>query len=480
MPRNNIKEQSLSGFKWNAIGRFFPYAVQFVIGLTIARLLEPENYGVIGMLSIFMAIAQSFVDSGFGNALIRKNDRTEVDCSTVFYSNIAIACLFYGILFFSAPYIAAFYDIPVLTEVTRVLSLTIVIHSLGIVPRALRSIAVDFKSQAYASVISVIVSGLVGLYLAFTGYGVWALVWQSVVSASVSLSVICLLARWKPLWAYSWASFDTMFSYGSKLLASRLLNIIYRHASSLVIGKCYTPAELGYYDRGFHLATLPSLKLSDTLHSVTFPILAKIQDDHTRLILIYQKYMAITSLVIFFLMMLLAGIAKPLILILLTEKWVGAVPFLQIFCLAFMFDSVCRLNNNMFFVKGWSGLFFRLEMIKKMAIIPVFLLAIPCGVMAICCVALVHTFVDITCSIYCIHKFLGVGLREYAVLVKYFLLSMLACAPAFALSHLELSPWLSLPAGVVTAMALYGWFLHKDEYMREMLHTVGSIIREKR
>ena len=199
---DSIKEQSLSGFKWNTIGQYAPYAVQFVIGLTIARLLEPENYGVIGMLSIFMAIAQSFVDSGFGNALIRKNNRTEVDCSTVFYSNIAIACLFYGILFFSAPYIAAFYDIPVLTEVTRVLSLTIVIHSLGIVPRALRSIAVDFKSQAYASVISVIVSGLVGLYLAFTGYGVWALVWQSVVSASVSLSVICLMARWKPLWAY--------------------------------------------------------------------------------------------------------------------------------------------------------------------------------------------------------------------------------------------------------------------------------------
>ena len=134
----------------------------------------------------------------------------------------------------------------------------------------------------------------------------------------------------------------------------------------------------------------------------------------------------------------------------------------------------------MFFVKGWSGLFFRLEMIKKMAIIPVFLLAIPFGVMAICCVALVHTFVDITCSIYCIHKFLGVGLREYTVLAKYFLLSMLACAPAFVLSHLELSPWLSLPAGVVTAMALYGWYLHKDENMREMLHTVRCMIREKR
>lgn len=477
---NSIKEQSLSGFKWNAIGSFSPYAVRFVIGLVIVRLLEPDDYGVIGMLSIFMAVSQSFVDSGFGNALIRKIDRTEVDCSTAFFFNIAVAVLFYVILFISAPYIAAFYNMPILTEVTRVLSLMIVINSMGIVPRALRSIAVDFKSQAYSSVISVIISGTVGLYLAYTGHGVWALVWQSIVGSIVGVTVLWLLARWKPLWLFSWQSFKSMFSYGSKLMVSGLMNTVYSHASSLIIGKFYTPAELGYYDRGHQIASMPSLKLSSVFHGVTFPILAKLQDDNTRLISVYQKYLAITSLVIFFPMTLLAVIAKPLILILLTEKWVGIVPFLQIFCLAFMFDTVCKLNNNLLCVKGWSGLFLKLEIIKKIIVTPVLIMAIPFGVMALCFVAVVHTFVDITCSSFYIKKLLGVKLRSYTVLAKYFLLSVLACTPSFVLCCLELTPWLSLSLGVATAIGLYYWLLRRDENMKEILQIVFSTLRIKK
>lgn len=477
---DSIKEQSLSGFKWNAIGNFSPDAVRFVIGLIIVRLLEPDDYGVIGMLSIFMAISQSFVDSGFGNALIRKIDRTEVDCSTAFFFNVAVAVLFYGILFISAPYIAAFYNMPILTEVTRILSLMIVINSMGIVPRALRSIAVDFKSQAYSSVIAVVVSGSVGLYLAYTGHGVWALVWQSIVGSIVSVTVLWLLARWKPLWLFSWQSFKSMFSYGSKLMVSGLMNTVYSHASSLIIGKFYTPAELGYYDRGHQIASMPSLKLSSVFHRVTFPILANIQDDNARLINVYQKYLAITSLLIFFLMTLLAVIAKPLILILLTEKWVGVVPFLQMFCLAFMFDTVCKLNNNLLCVKGWSGLFLKLEIIKKVVVIPVLMMAIPFGVMALCFVAVVHTFVDIACSSYYIRKLLGVELRSYSVLAKYFLLSVLACTPSFMLCFLELTPWLSLSLGVATALGLYYWLLRRDENMKEILQIVFSTLRIKK
>lgn len=232
----SIKEQTISGFKWNALGQFSTYAIQFVLGIVIARLLDPADYGVIGMLAIFMAIAQAFVNGGFGNALIRKNDRTEVDCSTAFYFNVAAAVLLYGVLFFSAPAIAAFYKMPLLADVVRVYSLTLVVDSLGIVPRALRSVAVDFKTQAYASVVSVLISGLVGLYLAYSGFGVWALVWQAIIGSCVGVAVIWMLARWRPLLAYSWASFRSMFSYGSRLLVSRLLHTVYTQASSLLIG----------------------------------------------------------------------------------------------------------------------------------------------------------------------------------------------------------------------------------------------------
>lgn len=474
-----IKEQSIAGFKWNAIGQMTAKVVNFALGLFIARKLMPEDYGVIGMLAIFMAIAQAFVESGFGNALIRKIDRTETDCSTAFYFNIAIGLTSYGILFLMAPYIAAFYRMPILTDVVRLLSLNIVINSMGIVPRALRSIAVDFKSQAYASVSASMASGVIGLYMAYSGYGVWALVWQQMTYALMSVAVIWVLARWVPRWVYSWQSFRALFSYGSKLLASRLLNVVYTNASSLVIGKWYTPADLGYYDRGFQIATFPSLKLSDVLNQVTFPILAKLQNDNGRLVHVYQQYVAMTSMVIFFIMTLLAGVAKPLILIILTEKWIGAVPFLQVLCLAFMFDSICRLNNNMLFVKGWSGLFFKLEIIKKVIITPIFLLSIPLGVMAICCVAVVHTVVDIACSTYYLRKRLGVRGSQYRSVAKYFLLSVVACGPAFMLCQMDLSPWLSLLAGVSTAIGLYGWFLHRDENMRECLQIMKNLIHAK-
>ena len=472
----SIKEQTLSGFKWNALGQFSTYAIQFVLGIVIARLLDPADYGVIGMLAIFMAIAQSFVNSGFGNALIRKKDRTEIDCSTAFYFNAAVAVLLYGVLFLSAPAIAAFYNTPLLTDVVRVYSLTLIIGSLGIVPRALRSVAVDFKTQAYASVISVIVSGLVGLYLAYSGYGVWALVWQALISSCVSVAVIWVLARWRPLLVYSWDSFRSMFSYGSRLLASGLLHTVYTHASSILIGKFYTPAELGNYDRGNSIASLPSLKLSDVFHSVTFPILSKLQDDDERLKNVYHKYVAMTSLVIFFIMTLLAVVARPLVLLLLTEKWLGAVPFLQVFCFAYMFDSICRLNNNMLFVKGWSGLFLKLEIIKKAIVTPFFLLAIPYGPLVICYVAVLHTVVDITCSTYCLKKFLGIELRQYASVAKYFFLSLAACVPAVVVCGLSVSPWVSLSVGVVSAGLLYWALLHRDEHMKDCVEVMKEAL----
>ena len=476
----SIKDQSLYGVKWNALGLFATKGVNFILGLIIARLLMPDDYGVIAMLGVFMAIAQAFVDCGFGNALIRKIDRTEVDCSTAFYFNVAVGLLSYSVLFISAPYIANFYDMPVLTDVVRVFSLTLFINSFGIVPRALRSIVVDFKSQAYASVLSAIGSGLLGLYLAYNGYGVWALVWQAVFASLLSVIIIWFLAKWKPSWCYSWRSFKGMFSYGCKLLASGLLHTVYSHASILVIGKFYTPAELGFYDRGNKIASFPSLRFSEVMHGVTFPILAKLQQDNQRLIHVYYQYMAMISMVVFFIMTLLFVVAKPLVEILLTEKWMGAVPFLQLFCLAYMFDSICQLNNNLLFVKGWSGLFLKLEIIKKVIIIPVFLLAIHYGVMAICFVAVIHTFVDILCSSYYIRKLLAAEVRRYVWLAKYFLLSVLACSPAYFLGELNLSPWTTLSMGLVISIVIYRLFLWRDENMKECLEMLSSLIPLKR
>lgn len=464
------------GVKWNALGHFFTHGVNFVLGLLIARMLMPEDYGVIGMLAIFTAIANAFVDSGFSNALIRKPDRTEIDCSTAFYFNIGVGALAYGLLFLMAPFIAAFYEMPILTDVIRVLSLTIFINSLGIVPSALRTVAIDFKSQAYASVSSAIISGIIGLYMAYHGFGVWALVWQTILAAALNVIVIWLLARWTPSWTYSWQSFRTMFSYGSRLLLSGLIHRTYTYVSNLLIGKFYTPTDLGYYDRGLQMAAWPSLKMFRVLHGVTFPILAKVQDDNQRLMHVYREYQALISMTVFFIMTLLAAVAEPLMTLLLTEKWLGAVPYLRVFCLAFMFDTICQLNNNLLYVKGKSDLFLKLEIVKKLIATPFLLMAIPLGVMAICFVAVVHTAVDIASTTYYVKRLLGIKGPLFQGIGKFFLLSLLACSPAYLICSIGLSPWMSLPVGSMLAAGLYYAFLHRHPHMKELLQMLKSIL----
>ena len=234
---NGIKEQTISGIKWSAIERFSVQGVQFLLGLMIARLLSPSDYGIIGMLGIFFAISQTFIDSGFSNALIRKIDRTDVDFSTVFYFNIVVGFVCSVIIFLSAPCISDFFNQPILTDVTRVLSINVFLGSLTTVQYAKLTIDIDFKTQAKVSLISTLVSGCIGVYLAWKGYGVWALVYQSVTASVLRVLLLWIRVKWTPLWIYSWESFHTLFSFGSKLLLSLLLHTLYTEMTTFAIGK---------------------------------------------------------------------------------------------------------------------------------------------------------------------------------------------------------------------------------------------------
>lgn len=475
----SIKEQTLSGVKWNAIGHFTSQGVHFVLGLLIARILLPADYGVIGMLAIFMSISNAFVDSGFSNALIRKIDRTETDCSTVFYFNIVVGVVCYGILYFVAPLISHFYQMPILTDILRVLALTIVINSVGIVPRALRTITVDFKTLAKASAVSSVVSGVIGLCLAYAGYGVWSLVWPSLLGVLFEVVIIWILADWQPKLVFSKQSFQDLFSYGSKILISGLLHKLYINLSGLLIGKFYTPADLGLYSRGHHIATMPSMNITSILRNVTYPILAKLQNDDKRLIEVYRKYISITSLVIFFLMLLIAAISKPLIILLLTDKWLGAVPYLQVFCIALMFDHICQLNGCLLMVKGRSDLFLRLEIIKKVIVFPVLLLAISYGPMAICWVTFVHMQVDMICVTYYSDKLFSYGyFRQLHDVGKYLLLSIIVCTPTYILCLSNLSSWISMFVGVMLSSFLYYGLLYRDANMKEVVDIIRSQIQK--
>lgn len=246
--------------------------------IIMARILTPDDYGLVGMLAIFIAIAQSLIDSGFSQALIRKQDRTEIDNSTVFYFNIAVGIALYLILFFSAPLIARFYDEPMLVPLTRVVCLSVVINSLVVVQRALLTIKIDFKTQAKASLTGAILSGIVGITMAHTGFGVWSIVAQQLVNLSAIALLLWILSHWRPSLAYSWASFRELFSFGSKLAASGILDTVYRNLYLIVIGKVFRASDLGFYTRAHQFAEFPSSNVTGIVQRVTFPVLCTIQD----------------------------------------------------------------------------------------------------------------------------------------------------------------------------------------------------------
>ena len=468
-----LKEKTLSGVKWNAIGRFSTQGVSFFISILLARILTPSDYGVVGMIGIFMAIAQTFIDSGFGSALIRKKDCTDEDFSTAFYFNIAVGIVCYLILFLAAPLIADFFDTPILRDIVRVLSINLFLNSLSIVQTAKLTAAVDFKSQAKVSLVATIVSGCVGLVMAYSGFGVWSLVYQSVSLSLVRTILFWIITKWKPLRTFSKQSFKYLFGFGSKILSASLLHTIYVNLTTILIGKFYTSKDLGYYTRGEGLANLPSSNLTNILQGVTYPILAKIQDDDERLISVYRKYIRITSMVIFFGMFLMAALSKPLILTLLTDKWANSIIYLQIFCFAYMFDHINQLNLNILYVKGRSDLVLRLEIIKKTISISMIVAAIPFGVLAICIARALYTQIAVIINTYYTGKLFGLGyFAQVKDFIKYIIYSLIAVLPAFLLSYTSILPILALIAGVCIAGIIYWMLVHKNDDYVEVFNLI--------
>lgn len=470
---DGLRGQSLSGIKWSAIERFGIQGIQFVIGLILARLLTPSDYGIVGMVAIFMAIAQTIIDSGFSKALIQKQDRTEVDFSTTFFFNIVVGLVCYLILFVSSPFIASFFNEPVLKDVLRVLAINLFLNSLAVVPVAKLTIKVDFKTQSKASIISTLLSGAIGIFSAYRGLGVWALVAQSVSHSFFNVLLLWFYLRWKPQWMYSWASFRSLFGYGGNILIASIISTIYDNINTLVIGKFYTPKDLGYFTRGQQFPTLLSSNLTSVVQRVTFPILSKIQDDDDRLASVYRDFIKISSLGIFFLLVFLASIAEPLVAVLLTDKWINAVIYLQVFCYALMFDHISLINLNFLYVKGKTNLVLRLEIIKKCIAFLILIASIPFGVLAICCSKVIYTQIAIIINTYYTGKFLNLGyLKQLKDYVPYFISAHIACLPSWLLQGVDfLHPLVSIMIGGIVSMVLYAAILYisKDEVFRKYI-----------
>lgn len=405
----SLKNKTVKGVFWSAVERFSVAGISFLFGLVLARLLSPSDYGVIAMLNIFMAISQTFIDSGFSSALIRKPDRTETDNATAFYFNIVVGVVCYLVLFGAAPLIARFYDEPILVPVTRVIGLNLLLNSLCVVQQALLTVRIDFKTQAKISLTATILSGVIGIVLAYKGYGVWALVVQSVSAALFRMVLLWLLAQWRPQARFSKSSFRVLFSYGSKLLASGLLDTVYNNLYTIVIGKKFTSASLGVYARADHLAQFPAVNITGILQRVTFPVLSTIQTEDERLRVNYRKFLRLSAYVVFPLMMGLAAVADPLIRWILTDKWEAAIPLLQILCFALMWYPIHAINLNLLQVKGRSDLFLKLEVWKKIIGVATLCVTIPLGLTAMCVGRVFTSLISLVINTYYTGKLIQVG-----------------------------------------------------------------------
>lgn len=478
MSTESLKQKTTKGLFWSSVERFSNQGVQFFFSIILARLLSPSDYGIVAMVVIFFAIAQTFVDSGFSNAIVRKKDRTESDLSTCFYFNILVGFVFYILLFLCSPFIAEFYGQPILSPIVKISGLNVLINSLCIVQQAQFTIRIDFKTQAKVTLTSTVISGILGILLAYLGYGVWALVWQGVTGSFVRMILFWILSKWRPRESFSKDSFHYLFGYGSKLLASGLLDTTYNNIYPIVIGKFYSPAQLGNFSRAQGWASLPSSNITGILQRVTFPVLTEMQDDNERLATNYRKLLRLSAFVVFPLMMLLAAIASPLVRVVITSKWDACVPYLQIICFAKMWYPIHAINLNLLQVKGRSDLFLRLEIIKKVVGLSVMCVTIPLGVTAMC-FGMVFTSINaLIINTYYTGKLINVGyLTQMKDLLPIIFISLLMGTFAYASTWLFSTEWIKLFMAVVIGGIMYlilSIFFAKDEYIEVM-----NVIKKK-
>ncbi len=478
MSEQTLKQATTKGLFWSSVERFSNQGVQFVFSIILARLLSPSDYGIIAMVTIFFAVAQSFVDSGFSNALVRKTDRVEEDLSTCFYFNIGVGIIAYIVLFLIAPLVANFYSQPILSPIIRITGLGVILNSLCVVQQALFTIKIDFKSQAKITLSATVISGIVGIILAYQGYGIWALVWQGVASSIVRMGLLWLMSKWRPRTGFSKSSFNYLFGYGSKLLVSGLLDTIYNNIYPIVIGKFYNPAQLGNYSRALGWAQLPSANITSILQRVTFPVLSAIQDDTLRLQNSYRRLLKLSAFIVFPLMMGLAAIASPLIRVILTAKWDGCVLYLQILCFALMLYPIHAINLNLLQVKGRSDIFLRLEIIKKIIGVIILIITIPLGITAMCLGMVFSSIICLIINTYYTSRFIDVGLLTQLKDLKIILINSLVMGGGIYIltSFIDIEG-LKLVMGIVIGLLFY--FIGSFYFSKAELQEVISIIKKK-
>lgn len=471
MQKTSLKSIATKGIFWSAVDKFAVQIGQFVVSVVLARILVPEDFGLIGMLAIFIALSQTFIESGLGVGLIQRQERTAIDFSTMFLFNLAVSSFVYLILFFSSSYISIFFDQPQLTDLIRVLSLSLFFNAIAIVQKTKLTIALDFKSIAKSNVIAVIVGGLCGIVGAIYGYGVWALVIQSLVGSLAASVSLWFLSSWTPSLLFSKKSFNSLFHYGSKILLAGLYAQLMNNVFNICLGRFYPAASLGFYTRAKSFADLSAGTIVSIIQQVTFPVLATVQKDKEKLVSIYSRMIRMSAFLIIPLMTLIALLAKPIVILLLTEKWISLIPLLQWMVFARIFLPMSAINMNLLNAIGRSDLFLKVDLSKLPLTLIAILITIPLGVKAIVIGHVVTSALSFIINAYLPGKFYGYGaLKQLKDMLPVFVATIGMAILVFVMSCFVTNLLIQLLLGIIIGGVTYLFicWLFKLEELKEL------------
>lgn len=444
----------ITNFFWRFLERCGAQGVTFIVSIVLARLLDPTVYGTVALVTIFTTIMQVFVDSGMGNALIQKKDADDLDFSSVFYFNMAMCSVLYLIMFFAAPFIASFYRMPELTAIVRVLSFVVVISGVKNVQQAYVSRHLMFKRFFFSTLGGTIGAAVIGIAMAYLGFGVWALVAQMLFNAAVDTTILWITVKWRPKKMFSFQRLKSLFSYGWKLLASSLIDTVYNDLRQLIIGKKYSSGDLAYYNQGKKFPQLIVTNINTSIDSVLLPTMSKAQDDMAAVRSMTRRAIKTSTFLMMPAMIGLAVCAEPLVQLILTEKWLPCVLFLRIFCITYAFYPIHTANLNAIKAMGRSDLFLKLEIIKKTVGIIAILITMWISVQAMAYSFLVTTILNQIINSWPNKKLLNYSyLEQVKDMMPQILLSLGMGAAIYAVSFLHLSASLTLliqiPLGVL-------------------------------
>lgn len=477
MSEENLKYKTKIAFYWNLISQVATYGMQFVVGVVMARLLSPEDYGLTALPAVFISVASVFVNGSFGLALIRKPDCSEKDLSTAFYYSIVMGILMYGLLFVSAPWIAAFYDAPILNELVRVTALTFLIAPINTPQTVILNHRIDFKTPARINIVTRLFSGALGIGIAYAGYGVWALVISNLFATLSSVFLTWIAVKWIPRERFSKESFHYLWNFGNKLMASSLIGTLYNNVTPVIVGKFFGPAELGIFNRADGYASLIKSEVALNVQSITYPVLSKMQEDEQHLVNTYSRMIKTVSFIYFPLVMLLIGLAKPLIVLMLTEKWAASIPLLQILCLAYLPNPIAVLNTNVLQIKGRSDLFLNLDIKKKTVALIIMSATLPFGLEPYCWGILLSQLYVLYICLKCATKVIPMGVRQQLFeLFPMICLSFVMLASIFLFNYFLRNNWVQLFGGGLVGILIYvvGAYLFRFPEIQEVKYMLSK------